>query len=333
MERLACGIEVSAQTLVVVLSGHALREFANTPQGHRSLLAWLRQARRTVRVCLEATGTYSLDLALCLHEAGTLELMVPNPRAVRHFAHAMMQRAKTDRVDAAVLREFAARMPYLPWQAPRRRVLELRSLTRRIQHLTKLRTTEKNRLHAAQRTRSTAKAVIASLELTIRQLTEQTEALGHHALDLVRQDPELERRYRRLLSITGIGPTSGLQLLGELATLPEDLDPRQLVAFAGLDPKAYESGTSVRRRRRISKAGNVYLRRPLYMPALVASRHDPHVQAFYRLKLEQGKLPLQALVAIMRKLLHAIHGTWRHDQDYDGAKLFPNIQPKLPMAA
>ena len=99
-----CGIEVSARTLVVRRrrpgEADALREFANTAAGHQALLRWLEGAGRAVRVCLEATGLYGLDLALALEAAG-VALMVANPRAVRHFAQAMMQRSKTDRLDAA----------------------------------------------------------------------------------------------------------------------------------------------------------------------------------------------------------------------------------------
>ncbi|MBI4479719.1 MAG: IS110 family transposase, partial [Acidobacteria bacterium] len=93
-------------------------------------------------------------------------------------------------------------------------------------------------------------------------------------------------------------------------------------AMAGLDPREYSSGTSVRRKTRISKAGNRHLRRALYMPALVAVRHDPHLGAFYQRLLARGKTKLQALVAVMRKLLHAIFGLFKHRQPYDGSKLF-----------
>jgi transposase len=94
------------------------------------------------------------------------------------------------------------------------------------------------------------------------------------------------------------------------------------VAHAGLDPRPYESGTSVHRPRRISKVGNRHLRAALYTPALVAIQHQPNVKAFYDKLIAAGKKPMQAVVAVMRKLLHAIWGMLKHDQDFDGNKFF-----------
>ncbi len=81
-------------------------------------------------------------------------------------------------------------------------------------------------------------------------------------------------------------------------------------------------GSSVEKKPRISKAGNKHLRRALYMPALVAVRHDPHLRAFYEHLRARGKAKMQALVAAMRKLLHAIFGIFKHDQSFDGSKVF-----------
>ncbi len=125
-----------------------------------------------------------------------------------------------------------------------------------------------------------------------------------------------------LLSIPGVGATSALHLLAELTLLPAGMDVRQWVAYAGLDPREYTSGTSVHKKIRISKSGNHHLRRALYMPALVAVRHDPHLRAFYEHLVARGKTKMQALTATMRKLLHAIFGMFKHDQLFDGTKVF-----------
>ena len=85
---------------------------------------------------------------------------------------------------------------------------------------------------------------------------------------------------------------------------------------------------SVHKKTRISKAGNKHLRRALYMPALVASQHDAHLGGFYQRLLARGKTKMQALVAVMRKLLHAIFGIFKHLQPYDGAKLLPYPIPQ-----
>ena len=103
--------------------------------------------------------------------------------------------------------------------------------------------------------------------------------------------------------------------------LPHGLDARQWVAFSGLDPSQFTSGTSVEKKPRISRGGSRHLRRALYMPALVALRREPHLRAFYQRLVSRGKARLQAVVAVMRKLLHALFAMFRSNQTYDGSKL------------
>ncbi len=120
----------------------------------------------------------------------------------------------------------------------------------------------------------------------------------------------------------GIAEAAGIQILAELSTLPKDMDVRQWVAHAGIDPMQFKSGTSIDRPSRISRRGNVHLRRALFLPALVAAQHEPHVKAFYEKLLGRGKTKMQANVAVMRKLLHAIYGMLKHDRDVDGGKFY-----------
>ena len=103
-----------------------------------------------------------------------------------------------------------------------------------------------------------------------------------------------------MLTTTGIAETSALQILGELAVLPDMLDARQWVAFSGLDPRLFKSGKSVEKRPRISRGGSRQLRRALYMPALVAMRRDPYLRGSYQNLFARGKARLQAVVAVMR---------------------------------
>jgi len=147
--------------------------------------------------------------------------------------------------------------------------------------------------------------------------------LRREARRLIARHPELDRRYQLMLTVPGIGETSALQILGELVVLSDTADARQWVAFSGLDPAIFTSGTSVEKRPRISRGGSRHLRRALYMPALVAVRHEPHLRAFYQRLLSRGKAPLQAVVAVMRKLLHALFAMFRSNQSYEGSKLCP----------
>jgi transposase len=99
------------------------------------------------------------------------------------------------------------------------------------------------------------------------------------------------------------------------------------VAHSGLDPVHQDSGTSVHKKARISRQGNRHLRRALYMPALTAARFDPHMKAFYALLQARHKTKLQALIAVARKLLHAIFGIFKSGTSWDGTKLFPQLIP------
>ena len=142
----------------------------------------------------------------------------------------------------------------------------------------------------------------------MRHLTRRIDELARQALGRLDESERLRSAFEHLVSIRGVGRKSAILLLGELAMLPSDMSVREWVAFAGLDPKQHRSGTSVEQRERISKVGNARIRRSLYMPALVAVQHEPEVRAFYEKLIGKGKKPRVALVAVMRKLLHAIYG-------------------------
>ena len=330
-----CGIEVSYLILVVALRcgdhDQPLREFPNTPEGHQTILRYLARSGRGVRVAMESTGLYGLDLALCLQGAG-VAVMVANPRAVRHFGQAMLQRSKNDQLDAVVLREFAARMPFQPWHPPSAAALKLVSVARRLEALTDMMTAEKNRRHAASLSQALPAIIRRDLQRSIQTQQRAIDRLTRAAQDFIAADPELTRRFALLLSIPGFGTTSAVHVLAELTLLPAHMDVRQWVAYAGLDPRQYSSGTSVQKKVRISKAGNKHLRRALYMPALVAVQHQPQVRAYYDHLQARGKTKMQALVATMRKLLHAISGMFKHDQIFDGHKLYaaPDLAPISP---
>jgi len=296
--------------------------FANDAADHRRICRWLSKGTRQVRVVLEATSTYGLDSAMALHADKHIQVMVVNPRVAKDFAQASMLRAKTDVTAAAVLREFARRMPFVPWQPPRPAVLELRTIARRINALSKLLTAEKDRLHATGASRTASRLVLNDIEVNIRHLERRIEQLTEQATAFIDQDAELASAFAHLTSVKGIATTSAIQLLGELLVLPADMSVREWVAHAGLDPRPFQSGTSVQRPTRISKVGNVRLRRALYMPALVAVQYDPHVRGFHRHLIARGKTSQQANVAVMRKLLHAIHGMLRSDADFIGEKFF-----------
>jgi transposase len=320
------GLDVSAREISVARrqgkeEKHVVASFANNASGHKALLAYLVLGTERVRVCLEASGNYSLDLALALHAHCQVEVSLVNPRRARRFAESLGERSKTDPVDARVLCEYAARIPWVTWQPPSSLALRLRAITRAIEALGVIHTQEKNREHALAGSQALPAVVTQEMQRHQRYLEHRMERLRREALRLIARDRELNRRFRLMLTTTGIAETSALQILGELAVLPDMLDARQWVAFSGLDPRVFKSGKSVEKRPRISRGGSRHLRRALYMPALVALRREPYLRGFYQNLLARGKARLQAVVAVMRKLLHALFAMFRTNQPYDGSKL------------
>lgn len=327
------GCDVSKDHLDVALhqaSGRRCRkQFANTSAGHQQLIRWVVRDGLPVRIGVEATGTYSLDLTLALDAEEQVQLMVINPRATRRFAEAQIQRSKTDRVDADTLCTFVRRMIFHEWQPPAPELLQLRGIARRIDALTDQHQREQLRLHAAKASQTTPAVVLNDIEVNLRHLRRRIDEMLRQALGVVQSHAALHEAYTLLTSVRGIAEKSAVLLLPELGVLPNTMSVRQWVAHAGLDPRKHQSGSSVDQRERISKVGNVRIRRALYMPALVAIRCEPRVRAFYDKLLDRGKKPIVAVVAVMRKLLHSIYGMLKHGAPFDGDKFY---RPTVPMA-
>ncbi len=322
MEYVFVGIDVSAKKLQI--ASHEEFEVENTPQAHHQLIQRLVRRGPTVRVCMESTGVYGLDLAVALERAEGIEVMVLNPRVARRFAQVLLHRSKTDPVDARVLREYPQRMDFVPWTRPGSEKLQLRALGRRIAALTGMRTQEKNRLHAAESC-ADLKVIRNDIEVNIRHLDRRIEQLESQASQLIDQHRELQVPTARITSVKGIGLHSAIQIWGELCVLPLDLTARQWVAHAGLDPRHFESGT-FKGKTRISKTGNKYLRAALYMPAHNAIQWEPQVMALRDHLIDNDKTKMQAKVAVMRKLLHAIHGMLSNHANFDGSKFYAGLK-------
>lgn len=333
-----CGIDVSAATLAAAVieqdQATRQREFPNQPAGHKQLLLWLAKRQTRVRVSLEATGIYSLDLALALDAAPQVEVAVLNPKLVNRFAQTL-SRSKSDAADAIVLAQYSQRMPFLPWPAPSSSGLALRTAARHIHALVAQQTQEQNRLHAVKASLTAPRAVVNDLAQALRSLACRIAKMRKAAREIIRADALLNERFHLLIAMPGIADVSAIHLLAETALLSPELTARQWVAHSGLDPTHHNSGTSVHKRPRISRAGNRHLRRALYMPALAAVRWDPHMKAFYEALQQRHKTKLQALIAVARKILHAIYGVFKTRTPYDGRKLFPqlNIATELQSAS
>ena len=321
------GIDVAMKELVVAVSEpnkkKTVKTFANTAVGHTALIKYLKPKKYQLRICLEATGTYHFDIAFLLSETDNVELMVVNPRASKNFADALNVKHKTDTADAEILAEYAIRMPFESWVAPGLTHRTVRQYARHLQALTHSKSQTKCQLHALTASKHTPKEIIQSTQTVIEFYEQQIEKLRAEVIKLIRDNEEINAYFERLLSIKGVGEVSAIQIMGELLMLPKDMTIKQWVAFAGLNPRHFQSGSSVSRKPRISKSGNRYLRMALYMPALTATKCDPYVRGYYQHLIEDNGLKkMQALCAVMRKLLHAIYGMTHSETMYDSKRFY-----------
>lgn len=321
------GIDVSQRSLSVAwraADGTVVeREFTNDGAGHRELVRLLRPRCRNAKVVVEATGNYSVDVAIAIAHAA-IPIMIANPLATRRFADAKLRRAKTDRVDALDLLDFAERMEFVPWAPPSEAVLQLRDLSRHISALADDKTAAENQLHAAHAKQGTPQLIIDDLVASIASLKVRAERLTTAAVELAMRHDELRASMQVLTTVKGIADRSAVRIMGELLTLPTDMTPDQVVAHAGLAPRTFESGTSVRGAGHLSKVGNKRLRTALFMPVLVAVQHEPVVRAAYEAMLARNKPTLVAQVALMRRLLRVLWRMIRTKTAFDPAKFMPS---------
>jgi transposase len=313
------GIDVSKNTIDVSMSGCnkvRARSFANSADGWRHLLAWLiSQKIQRVHACLESTGRYSIGIASALYEAGHVVSIV-NPAQIRDFARTKLGRNKTDGVDASHIREYCELFKPQPW-APaseaHRRLGELQTIRAGI--IAGL-TEWKNRKNSGM-----IDTVAQSLaDVTISHFTRQLGAVDEAITRTIDNDPVLRRKRDLLLSISGVGETLAGIVLAELPGPDVLRSGAEVVAYAGLNPRLHQSGTSIDRMTRISKIGNAVLRAALYMPAMSAMRYNPAVVALVARLKSRGRLkPKQIVVAAMRKLLVLCFGVLKTGKPFDPA--------------
>lgn len=310
------GIDVAKAELVVALGSAStpdtLHTVPNDSAGLDALVAHLTPLAPEL-IVLEATGGYELPAVAALHAAG-LPVVVVNPRQVRDFAKATGQLAKTDRLDARVLATFGERIrPTLRLVAdPAADALAV-VLARRRQ-LLEMRQAERNRLaqlalHAPAAQRAVGASVRKHIAYLDRELATTDRDLGH----LIQASPVWREHDDLLQSVPGIGPVVARTLL---AALPElgALDRRAIAKLVGVAPLNRDSGTY--RGRRQVHGGRGIVRAVLYMAALVASRRNPVIAAFYQRLIAAGKPKKLALVACMRKLLTLLNHLVRTGQHW-----------------
>lgn len=285
----------------------------NNFKGFQVLTEWLeKHGATTVHVCMEATGVYWEAVAEYLATQG-MAVSVVNPAQIKAFGASKMVRTKTDKVDAKLIAEFCLERRPDPWQAPTPSEQALRAMVSRLEALQVMRTQESNRLEVAR------DAVRAGITKHIEWLDEQIKALSKTIRDHIDGDKTMKDKQAILESIPGVGERTIAILLAFYSNLDRFSNARQAVAFAGLDPRQHESGSSVKGKPRLSKIGHAFLRKALYMPAMVTLYRTAWGKLFRDRLAAAGKPPKLIIGAMMRKLVHVAYGVLKSGKSFDPA--------------
>ena len=304
---IAAGIDVSKLYLdLAVMPVDHYHRVRYDDQGLDELIAALRSQGAQL-VVLEATGGVEWRLVNRL-AAENIPFHVTNPRQIRDFARAMNRLAKTDKIDAKVIAEFGYRMQPRAQVLPSKTRMKLRAFIARYQQLKAMRTAESNRLD-----RVNDSTIARMHRQTIKSFDRQLKKVEAMMNNLIEQDADLRRDAKTAESVPGIGRLTAGRLV---ALLPElgSCTPAQIARLIGVAPINRDSGQM--RGRRTTGGGRSHIRAMLYMPTLVAVRHNPVIRQMYQRLVAKGKPKMVALVACMRKLiiyLNAMirdHKTW-----------------------
>jgi transposase len=316
MTLLSLGIDVSKLKFDVALlrenGKFKHRVFPNTAPGFAQLSAWLeKQQAGRVHACLEATGVYADSLATYLQEQGHL-VSVINPAQIKSYAASHLSRAKTDKADATLIAQFCSERRPPEWHPLPAEIRELQALARRLDSLLEMRQMEANRLEVAA-TAAVKESISVHLTFLDSEVARTEAALRSH----IDSHPGLRGQRDLLVSIPGIGETTAAKILSEVMDVKLYSSARQLAAFAGLAPRLHESGSSVKKRPKLSKTGAPRLRKALYFPAIVAIKHNPYIKELSERLRGRGKCPMQIIGAAMRKLVHLAYGVLKSGRPFD----------------
>ena len=312
------GIDISKSFFDIALldvdASYVTGRFNNSQHGFRSLRKWLQNREvKTLHACMEATGRYGDALAAFLVDEG-YDVSMVNPARICAYGQSKLTRTKTDKADAILIADFCATQSPPLWTKPSVFRSELQSLTRYLDDLKNARKQELTRRKSGVPSAAVRRAIQEHIDF----LSQQIDQVEKEIKDLIDSDEENRIQFELLTSIPGIGFVTAATFLAEVPDISDFPQARQLASYAGLCPKHHQSGSSVRKKARLSKTGNPYLRKTFYMPAIAMLRgHNPLIQPLIERMQEDRRKPMIIVGAIMRKLLHLAYGVLKTGKPFD----------------
>ncbi|WP_253305882.1 IS110 family transposase [unidentified bacterial endosymbiont] len=312
MGNIAVGIDIAKLKFDVAVwverKKYKTKVFPNTPAGFTQLLKWL-SCYGNCHICLEATGSYSITLATFLADNG-ITISVENPSRIHAFGQSELSRNKTDQGDAKMIARYCALHTPALWSPEPLSERQLTALVRHLSSLEEMKRMQENRqLVADEVIQSSLTAIIAYLK---QQIKETKQKIKTH----IDNDHNLKKNKQLLESIPGIGEIVSSSLLAYVGDMSKFSSSKEVVAYAGLNPKLCESGL-FKGRSRISKTGHSALRKALYMPALAAISCNAIVKAQWERLVSRHKGGKIGICAAMRKLLQLAYGVLKSGMPFD----------------
>lgn len=290
----------------------------NNEDGFKKLLSIIQKQNKLLKAdkihfCLEATGIYHFNLTEFLQESNDNIVSVINPLKTKSFGKSLLLRTKNDKVDAEMIAFYG--YMHKPKHTPQESkiVKKFRSLVRYQDSLIVSRTQEIARLKSCidSTIEPFIKEKICFIENQIQEIKLQIE-------NLIREDEFLQKQVDLLKSIDGIGNKVAWKLLSEIKFSEiENISPKSQVAHAGLSPREFQSGSSVKGRGHICRMGNSSIRKVLFMPVLSCIKNQNYFYDFYHRLLSNGKPKKVAITATMRKMLVTASGVLKNQQPFD----------------
>jgi transposase len=300
-EQTYAGVDISKDYLdVTIVDSDKMWRFTNNQVGIKKVIK-VFQEMASIMVVFESTGGLEISLWLALNQAGINAAPI-NPRQIRHFAQAKGKLAKTDNIDAQIIAQYGQAMKPNPQLVPDTQ--ELKELMARRSQIVEMIAAEKSRFKAARQ-----KLIKQDIQDHIDWLQKRIHETDKELIRAIDDNPVLQEKAKLLRSTPGVGPTTTAALLIQLPELGT-LNRHEVAALAGVAPLNRDSGRM--RGKRTVWGGRASVRGILYMSALVATRYNPVISAFYRRLCAEGKAKKVAITACMRKLLIILNSMIKH---------------------
>ena len=322
------GIDVAQKELVVSLGRmyedwtpelYAGKTFANTEKGFAILLKWVKNQTDStvpVRYVMEATGIYHESFAYFLDEHQQ-DISIVLPNKMSNYMRTLETKTVTDKTASEGIARFGLERKLDNWHRPKDIYRKLQQLTRERDQLVLERTVLKNQLHAEESGAIPLEGSITRLKERINLINKQEKLIKQEIDALIKTDPEVKQVVELICTIPGISILTASIILAETNGFELIRNKRQLASYAGFDIKEKESGTSVKKKPKISKKGNRHLRKAMHLPSLVAIKHDERFkEIFVRLVAKHG-IKMKAAVAVQRKLLEMTYTVFKTNKKYD----------------